>query len=344
MPSWPLRLQASEKIDFRLVPPLAESPGIKRDYELEVKNNSCSGTIDFSLQPPSGWIVDKKEFKLNLKAGEAKKVTLSMTAPDCRVKFWGQLDVDFPVQWNFQEISGSSVLKIRVFPIVFSVYAVGVERNIMHSYPNIYFKDSLEEAKAALQNGEYVVLWLVSQDPVKYAPVVNEFIKMGGGVVWMGEPFQGENCPVTLKEKAVRAKSINYLVTGQTQVTFDEDSVERKSSESFWERKNVKSNYQSRNGYLACRVEAKDWGEVIAAWGAYAHYGRETPEVLSPPQMDSTPAVVVSADRGKRIVYVGSDLETTSEDSYHFEERRHVYNQWYQTYILYCLLDWAAVG
>jgi len=343
MPSWPLRLQARDKIDFRLVPPMAESPGVKRDYELEVKNNSSAGVVKFCLQPPAGWLVDNTEFELDLQAGEARKVSLSMIPPECGVKFWDQLDVDLPVQWSFQEITGTQVLQIRVFPAVFSIYAEGVAKDIMQGYPNLYYKDSLEEAKAALQNGEYVTLWLVNQDPDEYGPVVDEFIEMGGGVVWMGEPFPGDNCPVTLVEKDVRAKMLNYLLGEQVRVTFDEDVRDGESSQTILELKDIKGNYQSADGYLAHLVEVKDWGRVLATWGAHVLYARRTPEVLSPPQMEGAPAVVVSADPEKRIVYLGCDMEATTEDSYHFEERLHRQKQWYQTYIFYCLLNWTAV-
>ncbi len=331
MPSWPLRLQAQDKLSFRLIPPMADSPKVKADYELEVKNNSRPDTVKFSLKPPEGWTLDKGEFELKLEAGEAKKVALSMAPPDYHLKFWDQLDVDLPVEWTFQGIHGLSMIKVRVFPALFSVYSKGVERMIMHSYPNIFFKDDLKEAKAALKRGEYITLCLVNQDPEEYGPLVDEFLGMGGGVVWMGEPFQGENCPVTLEERNVKAKFLRYL-------SLPGEPEEKLIAPA----RRFKGFYESERGYSAFRVKAKEWGKVIATWGAIVSYGRPSPEAVSPAQMEGTPAIVVSRNPKKRIVYIGSDLETTSEDTYHFEERRHRQKQWYQTYLLYHLLNWAS--
>jgi hypothetical protein len=331
MPSWPLRLQAQDKLSFRLIPPMAESPKVKAEYELEVKNNSGPGTVKFILKPPEGWILDKGEFELKLEAGEAKKVAFSIAPSDYHLKFWDQLDVDLPIEWAFKGIYGSSAVRVRVFPALFSIYSRGVERMIMHSYPNLYFKDDLNEAKAALKRGEYVTLWLVNQDPKEYSPVVDEFLEMGGGVVWMGEPFQGRNCPVTLEERNVKAKFLRYLsLSGEPEEKLIAPA------------RRFKGFYESERGYNAYRVKAKEWGIVIATWGAIVSYGRPSPEALSPAQMEGTPAIVISRNPRKRIVYIGSDLETTSEDTYHFEERRHRQNQWYQTYFLYHLLSWAS--
>jgi hypothetical protein len=98
-----------------------------------------------------------------------------------------------------------------------------------------------------------------------------------------------------------------------------------------------KGSYVSGRGYNAFRVKAKEWGKVVATWGAlFSYLG---PETLSPDKMEGTPAIVISRDSKRRIVYIGSDLETTSEDTYHFEERRHGQNQWYQTYLFYHLFE-----
>ncbi|MEM3390476.1 MAG: hypothetical protein QW506_02725 [Thermoproteota archaeon] len=320
IPSWPLILQAKDLVCFRLIPPMAESPRVKADYELEVKNYSGrSGTLRFTVKPPEGWEISEKVYETGMEPGETRKIPLSMVTPDYHLHLWDQLDVDIPVDWEFLGLKGSDSLKIRVFPACFHVYSKGVERKIMHSYPNLYFIDDLDEAKQMLKKGRYVALWLVNQDPEEYGPLADEFISMNGGVVWMGEPFSSVNCPVTLEEKNLKSKTISYLNAGKNIL---KPALRKRSL------------YESEDGFKACRVKAKDWGETIAIWG-------RPPEGFSG-NIENTPAAILSKDPGRRIVYIGSDLEATSEEKYRFEERNHHETHWYQTYVFYILLNWAS--
>ncbi|MEM2936370.1 MAG: hypothetical protein QW231_04240, partial [Candidatus Bathyarchaeia archaeon] len=296
MPSWPLILQAKDKICFRLVPPMAESPHVKAGYELEVKNYGRAGAVKFTIRPPEGWKIDRTEFEMDMEAGEKRRVAISMAPPDYRIRFWDQLDVDIPIDWVFQGLQGSSRLRVRVFPARFYICSKGVERMIMHSYPNLYFMDDLEEAKSALKRGEYVTLWLANQNPEEYGPLVDEFISMGGGVLWMGEPFPGKNCPVTLEEKGLESKTLHYLVLpGEP-----EDRLLAPAK-----RKRVL--YESEKGFKISKVKAKDWGKVLAVWGR--------PPEGSAGEVEGTPAVVISKDQNRRVVYIGSDLEANSEEA-----------------------------
>jgi len=323
IPSWPLTLQATDKICFRLVPPMAESPYVRADYELEVKNYSGAGAVKFTLKPLGGWKIDRTEFEMSMEAGETRKVAISMAPPDYRIRFWDQLDVNIPIDWTFQGFNGSANVRVRVFPARFYIYSKGVERMIMHSYPNLYFIDDLEEAKSALKRGDYVTLWLVNQDPEEYGPVVDEFISMGGGVVWMGEPFPGDNCPITLEEKNLESKTMRYLaLLGEP-----EDRLLAPA-------KRKRAGYESEPGFKIFKVKANDWGKVLAVWGR--------PPEGSVGEVEGTPAVVISKDQKRRIVYIGSDLETESEEAYRFEDRNHHESHWYQTYIFYNLLNWAS--
>ncbi|NHV99832.1 MAG: hypothetical protein HA496_09360 [Thaumarchaeota archaeon] len=56
-------------------------------------------------------------------------------------------------------------------------------------------------------------------------------------------------------------------------------------------------------------LKLRDWSETIALWG-------KPPEGLS--IIENTPAAVFSKDHERRVVYIGSDLETTSEDKARF--------------------------
>ena len=323
MPSWPLILQAKEKICFKLIPPMAESPHIKADYELEVKNRSGAGTVKFSLKPPEGWKLERTEFEMYMEAGETKRVPISMAPSDYHINFWDQLDVAIPIDWVFQGFHGSSSVRVRIFPARFRIYSEGVERMIMHSYPNLYFMDHLDEAKSALKKGEYVALWFLNQDPEEYGPVVDEFVSMGGGVVWMGAPFLGKNCPVTKKERNLKSKSIRYL-----------SLLGEPGDRLLALAKRKRTRYESEIGFEIFKVEAKDWGKVLAVWG-------KPPEGAAG-EVEGTPAVVVSKNPKRRVVYVGSGLEATSEEAYRFEDRNHHESHWYQTYIFYSLLNWAS--
>ena len=227
--------------------------------------------------------------------------------------------MDIPAEWEFLGLKGSDSLKVRVFPARFYVYSRGVERSIMHSYPNLYFIDDLDEARLMLKNGKYVALWLANQDPAEHGSLADEFISMNGGVVWMGEPFSSENCPVILEEKNLKSKTINYLEKGKSILT----PALRK-----------RPLYESEGGFRVCRVKAKDWSETIALWG-------KAPEG-SGGSVENTPAVVLSKDPRRRIVYIGSDLEANSEEKYRFEERNHHEAYWYQTHVFYILLNWAS--
>ncbi len=320
MPSWPLILQAKDIVCFRLIPPMAESPRVKADYELEVKNHSGrSGTLRFAVKPPEGWEIGETVYETRMEAGGSSKIPLSMITPNYHLHLWDQLDVDIPVDWEFLSLKGSDSLKIRVFPACFYVYSKGVERNTMHSYPNLYFIDDLDEAKQMLKKGRYVALWLVNQDPEEYGPLADEFISMKGGVVWMGEPFSSVNCPVTLEEKNLKSKTISYLNTVKSIL---KPALRKRTL------------YESEDGFKTCRVKTKDWGETIAIWG-------RPPDGFSG-NIENTPAAVLSKDTGRRIVYIGSDLEATFEEKYRFEDRNHHETHWYQTYVFYILLNWAS--
>ena len=73
----------------------------------------------------------------------------------------------------------------------------------------------------------------------------------------------------------------------------------------------------------------------MAVWGP----DRSRPPVEG---VEGSPAVVISKVPRRRVAYVASDLEATSERQYLFEERLHKHNLWYLTYLLYNLLAWAA--
>jgi hypothetical protein len=146
---------------------------------------------------------------------------------------------------------------------------------------------------------------------------------MGGGVVWMGEPFEGVNCPVTPEGGKLESRLIKYIeFPGEP-----EDSLLQPA-------RRKRAQFESETGFGGYGVKVKDWGRVLAVWLKQPESGSDRQSTL--------PAVVVSGDPGRRVVYVGSDLEATSENSYRFEERNHHESHWYQTYIFYNLLSWAS--
>jgi hypothetical protein len=95
-----------------------------------------------------------------------------------------------------------------------------------------------------------------------------------------------------------------------------------------------RAQFESEIGFRGHGVKVKDWGRILAVWLKQPESGGDKQSTL--------PAVVVSRDPERRVVYVGSDLETTSENSYRFEDRNHHESHWYQTYIFYNLLSWAS--
>ena len=322
-PSWPLVLQAVDEVGFRFVYPVIESPSTESHQDLEVRNRGKAKALKLRLRLPDGWKADSVEFTMNLKAGEVRKVDVTLTPPDLHLRFLDQLDVTIPVEWSVEGVVGVALVVTRVFPKRFLVYAEGVEKMIMHSYPNLDFVASVDQAKAALKKGERVVLWLSNQDPERWRPTVDEFISLGGGVVWMGQPFEGANCPVSSGGGELVSKLIRYVeLPGQT-----EDELLRPV-------RRKRSQFESETGFKGHVVKAKDWGKVLAVWLKQPEGGGDAQPGL--------PAVVMSSDPEKRVVYVGSDLETSSEDSYRFEERNHHESHWYQTYMFYNLLSWAS--
>ena len=143
-----------------------------------------------TLEPPERWEADKARFSAPLKQGESRVFSFKMRAPNLGVRFWFWRDEGLTVRWRLREREGAERLKVK----------------IMHGYPNAYFRGwDLTKAKGALSQGKFVVLWLVGQSPREFRPVVEEFVKAGGGVVWMGEPFGGEFCPVELERRGDKA-------------------------------------------------------------------------------------------------------------------------------------------
>jgi len=324
MPSFPLQLEARDPLTFRLFPPCIDSPArAPAGLQLAVKNNSAASPARLKLTAPAGWQVEPEGFQLDLGPGETRRLPLSLAAPDVGVSFWYHRDAELAVEWQLGPARGRSPVRVRVFPAPFAVYHDGPEKLILHGYPNLSFRGKdFEAAKSALQAGEYVVLWLANQDPGKGAPLVDWFLANGGGVVWMGQPFPGENCPVELEADGARPKSMS-LRSGPEPALRLAAPVLR-----------FRSYYESAQGFEACTVKAKEWARAAAVWGP--------PVEGSAVATQGSPAVVISTDPQRRIVYVASDLETTTEDSYRFEDRLHRQSHWYLTYYLYHLLAWAA--
>jgi len=323
MPSWPLVLQAEDPVSFRLLPPMVESPRVASEHQLEIRNYGRARRLRFSVKVPEGWKVDVPESEVELGAGETTALNVRLLPSDHHLKLWEFTDVEVAVDWEHAGLRGRSMMKIRVFPARFVVYSKGVERMIMHSYPNLYFIDDFEEAKARLKGGEYVALWLVSQDPREYGPIVDEFLSMGGGVVWAGEPFEGANCPVLLQRKGLTAKLLRYHGTsGEAEETLLLPAVRKRSV------------CESETAFVVFKVKAKEWGRIAATWS--------NPPSQEKDSIEGTPAVVISTDADRRIAYVGSDLEATSEAFYRFEDRNHHESHWFQTYAFYLLLSWAS--
>lgn len=324
MPSWPLQLQAKEALEFRLLPPCIDAPAREASpFELEVKNNAAPASARITLMPPAGWQIDAKPFEVDLAAGETKRLPFSLQAPDLGVRLWSYADDWLNLQWQLGTVEGTSPLRLRVFPALFSVYHAGVEKLIMHGYPNVYFRgNDFEAARKRLEAGEYVALWLVQQDPEQYAPLVDWFLAHGGGVVWMGSPLPGENGLAELEAENARAGALALLDPGNA-----------------WSRLTApvlpfKSYFQSGKGFPAFKVKARPGSQVLATWG---------PDVPpSAAHLQGSPAAIVSTDPARRLAYLSSDLGVASEEDYRFEDRFHVWNHWYLTYFYYNLLAWAA--
>lgn len=322
-PSFPLLLQARDRLCMRLIPPMVESPCVVSKHELEVRNHGESGSFALSLELPQGWVSDKTSFNLDLKSGEARKIPLELRPCNHHIRLWEHLDVDIPMRWKLDDVSGIDRVKVRVFPTKFYVYAEGIDKKIMHSYPNLYFLKDLEEARSALKEGQYVAIWLAACDPKTHGAIADEFLNLGAGVLWMGEPFHGKNCPVSGEKNHLLSKTIRYLaLKDQPEGVLLGPALRKRAL------------YEAETGFRVSRVSAKDWGAVCAIWGASP---KDQPDTI-----EGTPAVVISKDPKKRIIYIGSRLETASEDNYHFEDRRHHESHWYQTYLFYSLLNWAS--
>jgi len=322
-PSWPLVLHAKDEVDLRLVNPLAESPGVTSIHELEITNYGSPGEIKVKIGPLDGWTIEGGEFKLQLETGGAKKVTFSATPKDYHLRFLDQLDVDLPAEWEAHGIRGTTALKIRVFPAKSYVWSKGVDRRIMHSYPNLYCLDSAEEAKSKLKKREHVAVWLVNQNPSEMSAVVDDFVGAGAGVVWMGEPFSGDNCPVRAEGGELTPKFLKYL-----------EMPGEKEDKLLGPAKRKRALFESEAGFRAVKVKPKGGGKVIAVWPKTPQSKVDDP--------DTFPAVVISGISERRVAYIGSDLETTLDENYRFEDRNHHESHWYQTYALYLLLCWAA--
>jgi hypothetical protein len=291
--------------------------------QLEVKSNGAGGTAKLALKVPQGWKIGQRTFHVEVKAGQAERVSTTLWTPDMGVRFWCHKDVQVGIDWELAGTKGKTQTRIRVFPAQFSVYHRGVEKRIMHGYPNALFRgEDTEAAKKALLSGDYVALWLVNQDPDAYAPLVDWFLAHGGGVVWMGKPFSGKNCPAELVREGVRPSGLNLaagknspLVAPVCQVLGGTITV-------------------AELPFNGCWIRAADWGSVIATWVSGG--------LQSPTGKQDSPAVVISTDHSRRIAYMASDLATTSETDYGFEDRWHGQNCWHLTYLYYNLLAWAA--
>lgn len=323
-PSLALQVVTQQPLSFRLLPPCFDSPS--RGWvgmEVEVTNNSTAGQATVNLAPPRGWQAKPARLTLDLQPGEHKRLPFDLTVPDQQVSFWGHRDSELGVDWQLAGQSGHTVLQVRAFPAMFSVYHEGPMPLILHGYPNVLLKgNDWTAARRELEAGGYVTLWLVHQDPDKFRPLVEWFVAHGGGVVWQGKPLASEACPVTLAAPGTAGARSLSLLTGDTPALRLSAPVRR-----------FRAYYESATGFPAWQVTPRDWAEVTAIWG---------PPTTTDRSLQGSPAVVVSKDPERRIVYMASDLEMTTEDTYRFEERLHVQCEWYFTYYLYHLLAWSA--
>ena len=248
----------------------------------------------------------------------------SLSAPDQKVSFWGHRDAQLGVDWQLAGQTGQASLRVRAFPAMFSVYHEGPAPLILHGYPNLILKgNDWAAARRELEAGGYVALWLANQDPETFRPLVEWFVAHGGGVVWMGKPLAGEGFPVRLAQPEPAKAKFLSLLAGDTPALRLSAPVQR-----------FRTYYESATGFLAWQVTTQGGGDVTATWGP--------PRSDTERSIQGSPAVVVSKDPTRRIVYFASDVEMTTEDSYRFEERVHRQCQWYITYYLCHLLAWAA--
>ncbi len=329
MPGAPLRLQAQSPVSFRFIAPLVDSPGPGGEYELEVRNNSSAGGLSFSLTAPNGWLLEPGQFKADLASGERRRFRLRLRPPNYHLSFWDQMDASFPLQWTLAGRRGSDKLQVRVFPAQWEVCAEGPDGNLLMMYPGlssfvgtplppvgipapppdpVRAEQAIAQAQRRLKDGAFVVLWLVNQDPKALRPAVERFLKAGGGVVWMGEPFEGDCCPVTAAGQPSTQQSIVYHL-GSLQP------------------RNVPDSFAPPGGFRVWSVKVLNWGRAAAHWG----------------QDENAAAVVISTDPTRRIVYIGSDLLTNDESKYDFKSRHNPPDLWYQSRYIYALLNWAAV-
>jgi hypothetical protein len=325
IPSLPLQVVTRQALTFRLRPPGIDSPSrAPAKLELEVTNHSTRGAATVALAPPEGWRAEPTSFACDLGPGERRRLPFTLSAPDQGVSFWHHRDAQLGLDWRLGERSGRASVRVRGFPAMFSVYHDGPEKLILHGYPNVLLQgNDFEAAKRELLAGGYVALWLSGRNPEGFRPLVEWFLAHGGGVVSMGQPFGGESCPVTPDQREPAVAKAMILAAGDTPALRIAAPVAR-----------FRTYYESENGFRGWKVTARDWAEVAATWSGSA--------TIASPELQGRPAIVVSKDPARRIAFTASDLETTTEDTYHFEERVHRQRQWYLTYYFYHLLAWAA--
>lgn len=256
IPSQTLLVTTRAPLTFRLRPPFVESPSRGPGHlELEITSHTRRGEAVVTMETPEGWRTEPSAVRCALGPGEAHRVSVALTVPDQRVGFWHH-DVRLALDWHLGERSGRFQARLRVFPAMCSVYQRGIKTRILHGYSNVLLSgDDFEAAKRELLAGGYVALWLANCDLVETRPLVEWFLDHGGGVVWMGRPFDGEQCPaVSVFDEPGLARGL-VLGTGDVPALRLAVSVAR-----------FRSYYESDNGFTAWQAAPKDWAQVAATW------------------------------------------------------------------------------
>ena len=339
IPSFPLQLVVTKGIKFKINPPWADSPtppGKKVSYILKIKNNfqrRVMGEISFKL--PSDWKIDKASIPIDLSPDEEKGYPIYLQVPDRGLKIWEYKDEEIIISFYAKELSIKESYPIRISsPHVFAIYVTSEKdrpSNVMYrlNYAieeigppgirvEIYSKESqlaektasfslpkgmevevelqpvkraIERARYLADQGHYVVLWfrsyLTGETRIEeYTSELQELLHMGVGLI-LQEDILEDNplfsksniCPVDFVEKS-RTKGLKILQNHP--ITSD------------------LPKYDFSQDFTCSQVKIKDWGETIAVWG------------------DNSPAIVVSKDPNRRVIYIGSFLDLPKEESWFF--------------------------
>ncbi len=350
---YPCCVRVREPLELSLDPDHWAIPNERRpETAVVVRNNTrqgLGGALRISM--PRGWKVTPSSPGFNLKAGEAKRISLRISMP--KVRLANYLDVpDIPIRVSARSNQGRFERQIpwRLHqPNVRVVYStLGTKpRDALVAYgpssslitmvdavepaeePTAY--QALDRARAFLDAGEHVTLWLRAAGPapqLDHADLLGKlktFVQRGGGLLLQEDLFRQTPRNRVLLQRDFCPIGEPYEASNQTSAWQAASNVH--PAWNLFAARVLRENLQLPLGQPMVSAVVKPWATVVAK------------------NESGGPAIVISKDPKRPVAYIAGSLQGEYYQVEHRRGRHETRRDWRYLHSMYSdILRWLALA